>query len=38
VLGERPSLMQLLGALVIVSGVAYAVRGSSTRVDIPEVV
>jgi drug/metabolite transporter (DMT)-like permease len=38
VLGERPSLMQLVGALVIVAGVGFAVRGSSTRVDIPEVV
>lgn len=38
VLGERPSKMQLFGALVIVSGVAYAVRGSRTKVDIPEVV
>lgn len=37
-LGERPSQMQLIGALVIVSGVAYAVRGSRTKVDIPEVV
>ncbi|HUW78636.1 MAG TPA: DMT family transporter [Candidatus Nanopelagicaceae bacterium] len=38
VLGERPSLMQLTGALVIVAGVAYAVRGSRTQVNIPEVV
>lgn len=38
VLGERPSLVQLLGALVIVAGVAYAVRGSRTKVDVPEVV
>lgn len=38
VLGERPSQMQLIGALVIVSCVAYAVRGSRTKVDIPEVV
>jgi drug/metabolite transporter (DMT)-like permease len=38
VLGERPSIVQLAGALVIVVGVAFAVRGSSKRVDIPEVV
>jgi len=38
VLGERPSLMQLTGALVIVFGVAYAARGTRTRVEVPEVV
>jgi len=38
VLGERPSAMQLFGALVIVGGVAFAVRGSRTRIDVPEVV
>ena len=38
VLGERPSAVQLSGALVIISGVAFAVRGSRTKVNIPEVV